>query len=81
MEQRAAAIELAKEFKANPDVVAPETTANFTHFAEQPESTQHPERSAAFTWAMGRNVSIVLISATAIRVLKLIAGDDVGWPR
>ena len=32
-EQRAAAIELAQEFKANPDVVAPETAANFAHFA------------------------------------------------
>ncbi len=30
-EQRAAAIELAQEFKANPDVVAPETAANFAH--------------------------------------------------
>jgi hypothetical protein len=79
-EQRAAAIELAQEFKANPDVVAPETAANFAHFAEQPESTKHPERSAAYLWGMGRNLSLVIVSGAAIRLLKLIAGDDLAAP-
>lgn len=69
-DQRAAAVELAHEFKANPDVVAPETATNFAHFAEQPESTAHPERSAAQLWGMGRNISLVIISGAAIRFLK-----------
>ena len=38
---------------------APETAANFAHFAEQPESTTHPERSAAFTLGMVQNIAIV----------------------
>ncbi|MGO9768591.1 MAG: hypothetical protein ACLPSW_03370 [Roseiarcus sp.] len=79
-EQRAAAIELAQKFKANPDVVAPETSADFAHFAEQPESTKHPERSSAYLWGMGRNISLVIVSGAAIRFLKLIAGDDLAAP-
>ncbi len=79
-EHRAAAIELAQEFKANPDVVAPETAADFAHFAEQPESTNHPERSAAQLWGMGRNISLVIVAGAAIRFLKLIAGDDLAAP-
>jgi len=79
-EQRAAAIELAQEFKANPDVVAPETAADFAHFAEQPESTAHPERSAAFTTGMALNVAIVLTAGATIGVIIVEIGFATGNP-
>jgi hypothetical protein len=77
-EQRAAAIELAQEFKANPDVVAPETAADFAHFAEQPESTAHPERSAAFTIGMVQNIAIVTTAGAAIGAIIAGVGLETG---
>ena len=77
-EQRAAAIELAQEFKANPDVVAPETSADFAHFAEQPESTAHPERSAAFTIGMVQNIAIVTTAGAAIGAIIAGVGLETG---
>ena len=79
-EQRAAAIELAQEFKANPDVVAPETAANFAHFAEQPESTKHPERSSAFRMGMALNAAIVLTAGATIGVIIVEIGLATGNP-
>ena len=79
-DQRAAAIELAQEFKANPDVVAPETAANFAHFAEQPESTKHPERSGAFRMGMALNVAIVLTAGATIGVIIVEIGLATGNP-
>ena len=79
-EQRAAAIELAQEFKANPDVVAPETAANFAHFAEQPESTKHPERSGAFRMGMALNAAIVLTAGATIGVIIVEIGLMTGNP-
>ncbi len=79
-EQRAAAIELAQEFKANPDVVAPETAANFAHFAEQPESTKHPERSGAFRMGMALNAAIVLTAGATIGVIIVEIGLATGNP-
>jgi hypothetical protein len=76
--QRAAAIELAQEFKANPDVVAPETVANFVHFAEQPESTTHPERSAAFTLGMVQNIAIVTTAGATIGAIIAEVGSETG---
>jgi hypothetical protein len=77
-EQRAAAIELAQEFKANPDVIAPETAENFAHFAEQPESTTHPERSAAFTIGMVQNIAIVTTAGAAIGAIIAGVGLETG---
>ncbi len=77
-EQRAAAIELAQEFKANPDVVAPETAANFAHFVEQPESTKHPERSAAFTIGMVQNIAIVTTAGATIGAIIAEVGSETG---
>jgi hypothetical protein len=77
-EQRAAAIELAQEFKANPDVVAPETAAEFAHFAEQPESRAHPERSAAFTFGMVQNIAIVTTAGAAIGAIIAGVGLETG---
>ena len=77
-EQRAAAIELAQEFKANPDVVAPETSADFAHFAEQPELTAHPERSAAFTIGMVQNIAIVTTAGAAIGAIIAGVGLETG---
>ena len=79
-EQRAAAIELAQEFKANPDVVAPETAANFAHFAAQPESTKHPERSSAFKMGMALNAAIVLTAGATIGVIIVKIGLATGNP-
>ena len=77
-EQRAAAIELAQEFKANPDVVAPETAADFAHFAEQPELTEHPERSGAFTIGMVQNIAIVITAGATIGVIIAEIGLETG---
>jgi hypothetical protein len=77
-EQRAAAIELAQEFKVNPDVVAKETAAEFAHFAEQPESTAHPERSAAFTIGMVQNIAIVTTAGAAIGAIIAEVGSETG---
>ncbi len=79
-EQRAAAIELAQQFKANPDVVAPETAANFAHFAEQPESTKHPERSGAFRMGMALNAAFVLTAGATISVVIVEIGLATGNP-
>jgi hypothetical protein len=58
--------ELVKEFKDYPDVVGAETTAIFSHFIEQPDSTVHPERSAAFKAGMSRNLAINLVAGAAL---------------
>ena len=79
-EQRAAAIELAQEFKANQDVVAPETAANFAHFAEQPDLTKHPERSGAFRMGMALNAAIVLTAGATIGVIIVEIGLATGNP-
>jgi hypothetical protein len=79
-EQRAAAIELAQEFKDNPDVVAPETAANFAHFAEQSDSTKHPERSGAFRMGMALNIAIVIAAGATIGVIIVEIGLATGNP-
>ena len=50
------------------------------HFAGLPESSTHPERGPAFTSGMMFNISLVLISAAAIRVIKVFAGDEMSAP-
>ncbi len=65
-EEEKAARELVKEFKNYPDVVGAETTAIFAHFIEQPDSTAHPERSAAFKAGMARNLVINLTAGAVI---------------
>lgn len=65
-EEEKAARELVKEFKNYPDVVGAETTAIFAHFIEQPDSTAHPERSAAFKAGMARNLVINLAAGAVI---------------
>jgi hypothetical protein len=77
-EQRAAANEFMPIFEANPDVVAPETAANFAHFAEQPESTKHPERSAAFTIGMVQNIAIVTTAGATIGTIIAEVGSETG---
>jgi hypothetical protein len=79
-EQRAAAIELAQEFKANPAVVAPEMAANFAHFAEKQDSTKHPERSSAFRMGMALNAAIVLTAGATIGVIIVEIGLATGNP-
>jgi hypothetical protein len=79
-EQRAAALELAQEFKANSDVVSPETAASFAHFAEQPESTPHPERSGAFRMGMARNIAIVITAGATIGAIIVEIGLETGNP-
>ena len=79
-EQRAAAKELARKFETNPDVIAPETAADFKHFANQPESTKHPERSNAFTLGMALNVAIVLAAGASIGVIIVEIGLATGNP-
>ena len=65
-EEEKAARELVKEFKNYPDVVSAETTSIFAHFIEQPDSTAHPERSAAFKAGMARNLAINLAAGAVI---------------
>jgi hypothetical protein len=79
-EQRAAAIELIQEFKANPDVVAPETAANFAHFTEQPDSTKHPKRSGAFKAGMAQNIAIVIFAVSTIGAIIVSVGVETGNP-
>jgi hypothetical protein len=65
-EEERSAREFVKEFKNYPDVVGAETTAIFAHFIEQPDSTSHPERSAAFKAGMSRNLVINLVAGAAL---------------
>jgi hypothetical protein len=65
-EQKAAARELAVAFKAHPEVVAPETALLFVEAVAQPESSAHPERSAAFKAGFGQNIAVVIASGAAI---------------
>ena len=55
-----------------------ETAENFAHFAEQPESTTHPERSAAFTIGMVQNIAIVTTAGAAIGAIIAGVGLETG---
>jgi hypothetical protein len=79
-EQFAATKALALKFEANPDVVAPEVAQMVAHYVELPESSTHPERGPAFTGGMMFNISLVLISGAAIRMIKVVAGDEMSAP-
>jgi len=65
-EEERSAREFVKEFENYPDVVGAETTAIFAHFIEQPDSTAHPERSAAFKAGMARNLVINIVAGAMI---------------
>jgi hypothetical protein len=77
-EQQAAAQELAEAFKSHPEVIAPETAQLFADAVAQPESSAHPERSAAFKAGFGLNIAIVIASAAAIYSAAGIVGVGIG---
>ena len=56
----------------------PETAADFAHFAEQPELTKHPERSAAFTIGMVQNIAIVTTAGATIGAIIAEVGSETG---
>jgi hypothetical protein len=79
-EQRRAVIEFAKALAKNPQLVSPETAQMVTHFAAQPDSTVHPERSAAFKAGLTRNVVIVVTAAASIGGIIATLGFTTGLP-